>query len=234
MEDEKSKSAPFSYIIKKLSNRIFSEPAAVSHWKKILDNKKDMESKLGRRVAIETAAMDYFLSAMHEKTGGDDGKHKEWLNRIYTPSYHIEKMQEEVMRAKRYNHALSAIMLDVDDFSRINDEHSFAVGDEILSLIVKIIRKSIRTVDIISRYSGDIFLIILPNTNKREAIELAERIRQNIPKRTRRISQLSEGITVTLSVSQCEHNENATDFIKKMETLLKTGKQKQRDAVYPG
>jgi diguanylate cyclase (GGDEF)-like protein len=239
IEEPSGGSTPFSFLIQKLSGKVFREPAALSHWKQILSNKKDMESKLGRRVDVMTATMDYFdqhdnispESSLAQK-GRTVPEREDWINRIYTPSYHAEKLKEEVLRAKRYNHALSAILLDIDDFSRINEQCSFSVGDEILVLIVKIIQKSIRTVDIISRYSGDIFLIILPNTNKREAGELAERIRINISKRTKRMSQLSDGVTATMSVGQCEKDETAAEFTKKIESVLETGKQKQRNAVY--
>jgi diguanylate cyclase (GGDEF)-like protein len=241
IEDTASRNAPFTFLINKISGLSFSEPAAVSHWKQILKNKVDMESKLGRRISIDTAAVDYFDRQSNPvESGHKQGNHsiiperEEWLNRIYAPSYYMEKLKEEVLRAKRYKHSLSVILLDVDDFSRINELYSFTTGDEILAVIVKIIQKTIRTVDIISRFSGDVFLIILPNTNKREAGELAERIRSNIEKRTKRISNLAEGVTATLAAGQCDKSESASFFLARIQSLLESGKPKRRNAVYSG
>ena len=199
-----------------------------------------MESKLKRRVAVQTAAVDYFTLAPEQAQAADssskqtssENNREEWIERIYAPSYHIEKLKEEVLRAKRYNHALSAIMLDIDNFSKINEQYSHRVGDELLTVIVKIVRKSIRNVDIISRFSGDVFLIILPNTNKREAAELEERIRQNIPVRTQRMEQLGKEVTATLSVAQCQPDENAAEFIQRIQTMLESGKKNSPNAVY--
>jgi diguanylate cyclase (GGDEF)-like protein len=236
IEDTSSRNTPISFLINKLSGKSFSEPAAISHWKQILANKTDMESKVGRRICITTAAVDYFeRNNGHASTPPASSPSPEaegWLNRIYAPTYFMEKLKEELMRAKRYNHSLSTIMLDIDEFSKINEKYSFSTGDEILALIVKIIQKTIRNVDIISRFSGDSFLIILPNTNKREAGELAERIRINIEKRTSRIPKISHGVTVTMSVSQCDKKDTATGFLASIQNLLEAGKLKKRNTVY--
>ncbi len=237
VDEPEAQGAPISYLVQKLGGRTFDEVEARKHWRRILANKSDMEAKLGRVVAVQTAAVDYFTSDRAADApaaaGKAVGKRREaWIDRVCAPSYHAEKLKEEVLRARRYNHALSAIMIDIDDFSRINEQYSSSVGDEILTLVVKIMRKSVRTVDIVSRYAGDVFLIILPNTNKREAAELAERIRQNIPRRTKRIEQLGEGVTVTMSVAQCAADESSADFVQRMEGLLESGKTKTRNAVY--
>lgn len=230
---------PFSHLLKKLTGRFYPEDKAVDHWKRILENKNDMESKLGRLVSIQTAAVDHF------STAGEKGAKKisreseqsqktedEWVTRVYSPSLYQDKLREEISRARRYNHALSAVLLDVDEFHKINEDFSHKTGDEILTLVVKIIQKTIRNVDILARYSGDQFLIILPNTNQREAVELAERIRHNVYQRTSRLNNLAHGITVTLSVRQCPKDEKASAFISNIDRTLKIGKQHRRNTVY--
>ncbi|NLW30816.1 MAG: diguanylate cyclase [Fibrobacter sp.] len=233
---------PFGILIKKLTGKNFSGREATSHWRHILENKKALQTKLNRTVGIQTAAIDYFEQQYPEEifleistkpqepvsTKKDD----EWIGKVYSPGYHLEKLKEEILRAKRYKHALSAIMLDIDDFRKINETLSFKTGDKILEIIVKIIKKTIRTVDILSRYSGDRFMLILPNTNKREAFELAERLKQNINERTKRIEGLPTGVTVTLSVGQCTKDDTSSLFLKRLETVLENGKKKNRNTVY--
>jgi diguanylate cyclase (GGDEF)-like protein len=239
LEETSSRDRPFAFLIQKLAGQSLDDREARRQWTAVLRNKRDMEARLGRRVSVQTAAVDYFTS---EKTGDAsqlapvDSRvpvgREEWIDRIYAPTYYLERLKDEMTRARRYNHSLSAIMLDVDAFHKVNEDLSYEVGDKILTLIVKIVKKSIRTVDIISRYAGDVFLIILPNTNAREAADLAERIRENIPKRTKRTEHLQEGVTVTLSVGQCDRDESSLDFARRMESQLQSGKKQQRNAVY--
>ncbi len=234
---------PFGMLLQKLTGKAFSSREAIIHWRHILENKKGMEQKLGRTVGIQIAAMDYFaqqnateevLFQTLEKPAEKpiSKPEEEWIERVYTPGYHLEKLKEEILRSKRYKHALSAILLDIDEFRRINDLLSYKVGDQVLTIIVKIIKKTIRNVDILSRYSGDRFLLILPNTNKREAMELAERLRNNVHERTKRLEGLSGGVTITLSVGQCSKDDSSNAFLKQLESVLLEGKKKGRNKVY--
>jgi diguanylate cyclase (GGDEF)-like protein len=236
---------PFRFLIQKLTGKTFIGREAKEHWQRVLSHKEDMGAKLGRRVSIGVSALDYFDAIGNPKTSkfqtiplnelsplSEGINREEWINRLYAPGYHVEKLKEEMLRANRYKHALSSILLDIDGFHKINQDFSFKVGDEILTVIVKIIKKTIRVVDILTRYSGDRFLIILPNTNKREAAELAERLRQNIMDRTKRIKSLPTGVTVTLSVEQSSKEDKSTEFMKSLEYTLDEGKKKERNTVY--
>jgi diguanylate cyclase (GGDEF)-like protein len=236
---------PFRILIQKLTGKTFQGREAKEHWQRILGHKKDMQAKLGRCVSINVTAGDYFDSIVSPRAVqgqtiplgeltplSDVINREEWINRIYAPGYDMEKLKEEMLRAKRYKHALSAILLDIDLFHKINENFSFKVGDEILTVIVKIIKKTVRAVDILTRSSGDRFLLILPNTNKREAAELAERLRQNIQDRTKRIKGLPSGVTVSLSVGQSSKEGKSPEFMKSLEYMLEEGKKKGRNAVY--
>jgi diguanylate cyclase (GGDEF)-like protein len=236
--------APFAYLIKRLVGRSFQEQAARNHWQSILAHKQTMEQALNRTISVQTAAVDYFcieedrtntyarpLAAATSPTPPPP-ETEAWLHRIYAPEYHLERLKNELMRSKRYSHALSAILLDIDQFHTINERFSSQSGDLILQSVVKIIRLTIRSVDDIARYSGDRFLVILPETNRREAVELAERLRKNIATRTQRISGLSQGVTVTLSVGQCEADDQPLQAVKRLEAALERGKRQQRNAVY--
>jgi diguanylate cyclase (GGDEF)-like protein len=233
---------PFSQLLQRIAGKNFTNREATSHWRHILTHKNKLESRLERNVGIQVAALDYFDSIglpetaavrpMSKATLLDQETKEDWLEKVYTPGYHLEKLKEEILRAKRYKHALSAIMLDVDEFRKINERFSYEVGDKILTLIVKIIKKLIRNVDIITRYSGDRFFIILPNTNKREAKELADRLKEKVNYRTKRLEGLADGVTLTLSVGQCNLNDASAEFMKHLENLLIEGKKIGRNAVY--
>ena len=238
-------SDPFRLLIQRLTGKTFTGKEARDHWRRILGHKENMQAKLGRRVGILVTALDYFDAIVGPKSSQTQASvlnemnplqnainREEWINRVYAPGYHIEKLKEEMQRAKRYNHALSLILLDVDEFHKINQDFSFKVGDELLTIIVKIIKKTIRAVDIVTRYSGDRFLLILPSTNKREAAELADRLRSIIFDRTKRINGLTKGVTVTLSVGQSAKDDTSAEFMKALEYTLEEGKKKAKNSVY--
>jgi diguanylate cyclase (GGDEF)-like protein len=243
LEDPTAKQTPLSCIVKRLSGRTFNEPEAAAHLKNIVANKLSLEECLSRQVSIHTAAIDYFsLRGMadffpvaqkpHKQPAAPDSSEDEWYNRICHPTYHLERTKEEIGRAKRYNTALSAILVDPDHLHTINETLGVTKGDEALKLIIRIIQKTIRTVDIIARNYQDRFIVILPNTNLREAIELAERIRKNVLTRTAKALNTAAGISLTASVCQCNKDEKAPDFIKRIESILALGKQKKRNSVY--
>ncbi len=234
---------PFSTLINKLTGRDLINGDAIAHWKKIIDNKRWLEQRIGRVICIQAAAIDYFstqisttpilsIPVASPAKPVSPKSNEDWIDRIYTPGYHLEKLKEEMMRAKRYKNALATIFLDIDNFKAVNTAIGTSGGDQVLTLIVKIIKKTIRTVDIITRYSGDRFLLILPNTNKREAQELAERIRENVAQRTKTISNYSSGITITLSVGQCSKDDSSMDYLKRLVNTLDDGKRKKRNSVY--
>jgi diguanylate cyclase (GGDEF)-like protein len=234
---------PFRFLLqffmgKKIKYR---EREARDHWRRMLRHKDTLETKLGRRVGIHTAIFDYFdavspyplspVSSLIAPLLPEEDAREDRVAHGSSTMNHLEMFKKEVFRAKRYKHSLSAIMLEVDDFQKISQSTAYQPAEEVLSLVVKIITKTIRIVDILYRYLDHRFLIILPNTNQREATELAERIQQNICERTKRIFG-NAGITATLSVGQTMCDSHSVEFIKHLETILEEGKKKKCNAVY--
>jgi diguanylate cyclase (GGDEF)-like protein len=173
---------------------------------------------------------------MESLDGKSSGKKSETVDKVFerlaTPGYHQERFKEEMMRARRYKHALSAIMFDLNLRAISESSVSPETRDKTLSIIVKMINKTVRTVDILARYSENHFLLILPNTNKREALELAERLKNNICERTAKIPGLSGGVPITLAVGQLSKDDTSADFNKRLENLVESGKKKAPNTVY--
>jgi len=240
IEQQSSPPHPFTLLMQKLTGKKFSEPEALVCWQHIIKHKVHMQQKLGRTVGIQTAAIDYFEyqspSEPHYRKSEPGGARKSTGsstgNNPASGDYRLEKLKEEILRAKRYRHALSIVIIDIDNFHDVNNTLGFEKGDELLGTIVQIIKKIIRNVDFLSRLSGDRFLLILPNTNLREARELAERIRIQIAERTGRLKILTEHMTATLSVCQCIDSDSSITFIRRAEQALTDGRIKKRDTVY--
>lgn len=102
------------------------------------------------------------------------------LTELYNYRYFHQHLQMELEREKRYKRPLSLIMLDIDDFKEYNDRYGHPVGDLVLKNLASILKKATRGCDVICRYGGEEFAIILPETNKKESAIVCERIRKAV------------------------------------------------------
>ena len=94
--------------------------------------------------------------------------------------YFEKRLNEEIERSERYQQNFSLLFLDLDKFKRINDTYGHQFGDHVLKQTSKIIQKSVRNIDVVSRYGGEEFSVILVNANRNDAHKTAERIRKEI------------------------------------------------------
>ena len=102
---------------------------------------------------------------------------KDALTKVYNRYKFEEILNQEMQRAKRYNTELSLILIDIDHFKDINDTYGHNVGDEILAKVAKLIEGRIRETDILARWGGEEFVILIPETDQSGAIQLAETLR---------------------------------------------------------
>ncbi len=102
------------------------------------------------------------------------------LTGAYNRRYLMEQLPREIDRSVRYSRELSVVMCDVDHFKRINDTHGHLAGDEVLKWFVGKLQKHVRSADWVARYGGEEFVVVLPETNVRNAAAAAENLRQNI------------------------------------------------------
>ncbi len=143
-----------------------------------------LNAELERRVAARTAQLRE-LAARDPLTG------------VYNRRHFAEMLERSFSEAQRYDHDLSCIMLDADDFKGVNDVHGHQVGDQLLLFIAETISHQLRTADVTARYGGDEFIALLPQTDAASARNLAERIQDAFG---RNLSEKLEGVRVTLSM----------------------------------
>jgi diguanylate cyclase (GGDEF)-like protein len=134
----------------------------------------------------------------------------------------------EFARSIRMNRPFSCMMLDVDHFKRINDNHGHAIGDEVLQEFAQRSKNSVREVDIIGRYGGEELVIILPETDLKTAKLVAERLRSSIEKTP--VSVSTGELSMTISVGVATKDENTCD----LETLIARADQAMYIAKYKG
>ncbi len=103
------------------------------------------------------------------------------LTGLHNHQYFQERLRSELRRAERYGRPLSVMMLDIDDFKVLNDTHGHPIGDSVLQEVAQILTDGARKdIDVVCRYGGEEFSIILPETNSSDAASVAERIRENM------------------------------------------------------
>lgn len=156
------------------------------------------------------------------------------LTEIANRRYLLERFKQELERAKRTGKPLCCLMLDIDYFKSVNDTYGHLKGDDVLRELSKILKESLRTYDIIGRYGGEEFLIILPDTDPENALKLAERIRLSTEESLADNAALPAGRRVTVSIGLTKANAADKDYetiIERADANLYRAKEKGRNRV---
>ena len=127
---------------------------------------------------------------------------------------------------------LSAVLLDIDHFKDINDTHGHLAGDGILQNLAETLKITMRDYDIICRYGGEEFLLVLPDTALLEAVDIANRLRNEVAALEYVIdSQITIGMTISLGVAQLTGNEEENSLIFRVDQALYMAKENGRNRV---
>lgn len=139
-----------------------------------------------------------------------------------------EAARGEMDRLKRYDNALSMLVLDIDFFKPINDRHGHDVGDQVLVQLAERIRASLRTSDSLARWGGEEFIVLCPCTTLTTAVVLADRLRANIGNAE---FPVVEHITVSIGVAECLPDEGWESWFKRADAALYRAKEGGRNQV---
>ena len=168
------------------------------------------------------SACDLELARRLAKTDG--------LTGLYNHRFLHERLSEEIERAGRYGRPLALIMADLDQFKRYNDLHGHPRGDEVLIEVAKTLRQVSRATDIVARYGGEELTLILPETEMREAVLVAERARQCIA--ALRLGGSEAPVTLSLGVASWRPGCARGELIEAADAALYKAKRAGRNCVY--
>jgi len=157
------------------------------------------------------------------------------LTGAYNHRHFQEVLQRELGRAERVGRPLTVVMLDIDDFKSINDRFGHPVGDAILQGIVAEIRSEVRgDMDLLARYGGDEFALVLPETPASEALLVAERVRRRVDERLFRMPDSREVLRATVSIGLATYPDDADEkrsIVEKADAALYRAKHGGKNAV---
>ncbi|MFA5016397.1 MAG: GGDEF domain-containing protein [Methylobacter sp.] len=140
-----------------------------------------------------------------------------------------EHLETELARWKRYHSPLSLIIWDIDHFKNINDSYGHKAGDKVLLLIAKQLSDHSRATDFISRFGGEEFTMLLPNTDSKSALILANQLRQTIEKTGFNASGASVAITISCGITEFTLNDTDESAFERADQALYQAKQQGRN-----
>lgn len=140
-------------------------------------------------------------------------------------------LDKEIDLAHRHENALSVLMIDVDHFKNINDSYGHSVGDQVLCMLVDNLKKQIRTSDVLFRYGGEEFTIVLNNTDSTGANLLAQRVRCAIEEIIYKHQETSLQLTISVGMATLAEDEAATTLLQRADEALYSAKKLGRNRV---
>lgn len=159
---------------------------------------------------------------------------KDELTGVHNRRSLMNLLQKEIDRARRYGSPLSAVMIDVDHFKMFNDNYGHLVGDEILREVAQLIVSNSREIDVIGRYGGEEFTVVLPETDIHQATVYAERVRSSIEQlgRERRRTYPLCHLSISIGVSSLlKGDDDIEGLIHRVDHALYAAKDRGRNRV---
>ncbi|MDW5417997.1 diguanylate cyclase [Iodobacter sp. CM08] len=151
---------------------------------------------------------------------------------LFNSRHFYENIEKELERARRYGRPLSLLLMDIDNFKKVNDQYGHLEGDKVLQSLAMVIRGCLREMDSAYRYGGEEFIVILPETRNADAINVAERLRQRFADQVHRPS--AGGIincTVSIGVSQFVMGDDAKSLVKRADDGTYQAKHQGKNCV---
>jgi diguanylate cyclase (GGDEF)-like protein len=154
------------------------------------------------------------------------------LTQLYNSRHFYSQLKGEIERCNRYEHKLSLLLLDIDNFKEYNDTHGHLEGDKILVRLGRVIKSCLRKMDTAYRYGGEEFTIILPDTDGEEARTVAERLRAAVSSEDFTDgSRAGAKITISIGVTRYFQEEKVASFVQRADQAMYQSKQAGRNKV---
>jgi len=198
-----------------------------------LDCTRETRAFTAEDLALLKAFADQAALAIHNARLYEREKHlaiTDDLTGIYNRRYALQLAEREIERARRYRRSLAMILADIDHFKRVNDTYGHLVGDEVLHELAQRCQRQLRDFDILGRYGGEEFLIVLPEANAEAALGVAERLRRAIAETPFNGGDRSIQVTLSLGVvAFTQDHPDLNEWLKQVDAALYQAKERGRN-----
>jgi len=229
----------YSDIFLKLTHRYFTKEIAQLFWRKVLDHRETLIEQINRDPGLVVSCLDYLTNIENiliDATIIEEGKSQyiittnlvDKMTKLFIRAVFDVVLEKEMDYSLRTKSPLALLMIDLDDFKKVNDKFGHQKGDEVLSIIGQLIINSVRKMDVACRYGGEEISVIMPNTELQESEIIAERIRK-------KISSYDFGgvkITASIGISIFEpKDEKMSDLVYLADKALYIAKRNGKNQV---
>lgn len=151
------------------------------------------------------------------------------LTNLFNHQYSHKVLKEIINKSKLKNRKMSFFICDLDDFKSVNDNYGHQIGDQVLIEISSLIKSKVRRTDIVGRYGGEEFLVVLPSSNLENSIKIAENIRKSIYEDV--FSEKKLKITISIGLVEFKSNESDIELIARADKLLYKAKENGKNRI---
>ncbi|MBI1869745.1 MAG: GGDEF domain-containing protein [Chlamydiae bacterium] len=236
----------FKTLLNQFCALSFTEEEAEHHWYRILSHQKDLEQVLDRSVGFTVALTDYLMNTVKKVRGPvlverddfrktEDFAIRDPLTNLYNRRFLKDYLDKEFDKIKRYPLAYSILFVDADRFKNLNDQFGHLAGDRVLQRIAKILSCYSRGSDLVARFGGEEFVVVMAQTLGRMAFDVAERLRRHIEFQEFTISGVKDPVHITVSGGIATYPSDATDadeLLRQADEALYHAKVKGRNCIF--
>jgi len=202
----------------------------VDHLQQANSQIEAMNRTLEAQVAERTRQLEQTNERLQQLTITDD------VTGLYNQRFLFGRLSEEFERARRHQHSLCVMMLDIDYFKNVNDSHDHIFGSQVLRRVGAVLREGVRAIDLLIRYGGDEFVVLMPETAVAEALPVGERVRSLLAATDVGDAERPYHVTVSVGVAGLDESpsDNAATLLRRADTAMYLAKGRGRNQVAVG
>ena len=231
-------------LIQLLTSLELDQDEGSASWRAVVAHQQRMERDRGRATDIRVAMLDWFLETralkepriveLDELEELQASVYRDGLTDLHNYRFFDEHLRREIAKGGRRLTPLSLVMIDVDDFKAYNDRYGHEAGNQALIAVARVLGESLRQDDVCARYGGEEFALVLSDTPKPAARDVAERTRRRVQEVCAELAGVAKGDTPTISLGIATHPADATDantLIRSADKALYAAKDAGKNQV---
>jgi diguanylate cyclase (GGDEF)-like protein len=180
---------------------------------------------------------DLLSMALQNATHLDLSKDGKWVDQftgVANRLYFQQRFESEIRRTENYRQALALFMFDIDEFKKINDTHGHYVGDVVIKKMAEIVKKNTRSSDLVGRYGGDEFMVLITSTTEDQAVSFAEHLREKISTADIAIPGTEVRVRITISGGLAifpAHGQSTAELFRAADDAMYASKRQGKNQV---